>query len=147
MSASEDATDLMCGNLKLDVENGKILLPKFGRVWKQKVKFRLDQVILHRDIRLENNPCTISSATISLTPAGKYYVSLLVRYEKNPFSGPDDMQERSRCKLFITNNAYIVASDDSIKYKYNADFEKLRRIDKHIEDLQEAFKNAGSVKR
>ena len=33
VSASEDATDLMCGNLKLDVENGKILLPKFGRVW------------------------------------------------------------------------------------------------------------------
>ena len=55
------------GNIR--IEEGKIKLPKLGFV----------KLILHREIHARE---VIKSCTVSKSPTGKYYISILVEYEK-----------------------------------------------------------------
>lgn len=137
ISSSEDKYNLTCGNLKFDADNGKILLPKFAKVWKERGEVPgWIKVIAHRDIRLENNPCYISNVTVSLTPEGKYYATLLVHYQKNPFETLNKTNKSAGVSVSLSSNAYVIADDYGVKYRYNANLEKLHRIDKHVADLK-----------
>jgi len=67
-------------NGTVDITEGKLKLPKVGLV---KIK-------LHRQIPSEHK---IKSATVSKTPGGKYYVSILTEYE---FTQPQVMLSKDR---------------------------------------------------
>ena len=59
--------DKRCANV--DIENGNLKIPKLNSLIKMK---------MHRPL-MDN--CSIQTVTISKTPSGRYYASILVRYE------------------------------------------------------------------
>lgn len=97
------------------IEGDKVRLPKVG-----KVKIRL-----HRPL-MENS--TIKTVTISKTPAGKYYISILVEYENQilpvipeKFVGLD----------FAMNGLYVASDEEDANYPYF-----LRKTEKRLAKAQ-----------
>ena len=132
---ANDLYNIMDGNIKVDVENQKILLPKFDKVWNGE-KPGWMKLVMHRNIVIEDNPCQVKSVTVSLTPEGKYYASILVEYMKNPYEELEDTKKDVGVSFAIAKNSLVLATDDGYKFLKEADLERLRRIDVHIEDLQ-----------
>lgn len=84
------------------IEGNKIRLPKVGMV----------KLVMHRPL-MENS--TIKTVTISKTPTGKYYISILVEYENQilpvipeKFVGLD----------FAMNGLYVASDEDDANYPH-----------------------------
>ena len=114
------------------IEGEKIKLPKIG--W---VKF-----CLHRPI-MENS--TIKTVTISRTPTGKYYVSILVEYENqilpivpHTFLGLD----------FAMHGLYVASDEPDANYPgyYRKAQKQLARAQRKLSRKQEGSKNRAKQK-
>lgn len=130
-SAKGDKYDLMDGTIKFDCDNQMILLPKFNKEWKDKGKPGWIRVIMHRDIRIPNNPCYIQTVTLSKDPDEKYYVSILCYYKDNPYPELPQTKKSTGISFGIKND--IVITSDNKRYTYDKD--KINRIETHINDL------------
>ena len=118
-----DSYSTMNVNGNIEILNKKyIKLPKIGKV-KCKV---------HRDITSDYQ---LKSATISRVPSGKYYVSVLYEYEKEPISYKIDESKILGLDYQMKN---LFISDDIIKT--NDDFLKLyRKNEKRLHFLQQTL--------
>ena len=118
-----DSYSTMNVNDNIEILDKKyIKLPKIGKV-KCKV---------HRDI---TNDYQLKSATISRVPSGKYYVSVLYEYEKEPISYKIDESKILGLDYQMKN---LFISDDIIKT--NDDFLKLYiKNEKRLQFLQKTL--------
>ncbi len=118
-----DSYSTMNVNDNIEILDKKyVKLPKIGKV-KCKV---------HRDI---TNDYQLKSATISRVPSGKYYVSVLYEYEKEPISYKIDESKILGLDYQMKN---LFISDDIIKT--NDDFLKLyRKNEKRLHFLQKTL--------
>ena len=118
-----DSYSTMNVNDNIEIIDKKyIKIPKIGKV-KCKV---------HRDI---TNDYQLKSATISRVPSGKYYVSVLYEYEKEPISYKIDESKILGLDYQMKN---LFISDDIIKT--NDDFLKLyRKNEKRLHFLQKTL--------
>lgn len=97
---------------KLRIENGRIRLPKVGLV-----KIRQHRIIPDNQ--------KIKSATITKTPSGKYYVSILVEYERHI---PDVQLDKNKALgLDYASHSFYVDSQDR-----EADYPKFYRNAQNI---------------
>ena len=118
-----DSYSTMNVNDNIEILDKKyIKLPKIGKV----------QCKVHRDI---TNDYQLKSATISRVPSGKYYVSVLYEYEKEPISYKIDESKILGLDYQMKN---LFISDDIIKT--NDDFLKLYiKNEKRLHLLQKAL--------
>ena len=106
-------TNFTNGNITVDFERGKVKLPKLKEV---KAK-------LHREFRGK-----IKSATVSKTPSGKYYVSILVEgdHEVLPHTKQNISLDLGIKDLCITSDGKKYKNSKTIK-KYEWKLAKLQR--------------------
>ena len=87
-------------NVELDLEKSELVIPKFK---KKGIK-----VVIHREIKGD-----IKSATISVTPTGKYFASLLVDTQReNPAKSPINENETIGIDLGIKH--FAITSDGEV---------------------------------
>lgn len=84
------------------IEGNKIRLPKVGMV----------KLVMHRPL-MENS--TIKTVTISKTPTGKYYISILVEYENQILSV---IPEKFVGLDFVMNGLYVASDEDDANYPH-----------------------------
>ena len=117
----------ICINNNIKLENGYIILPKVSRI---KVK-------QHRQIPPEYK---LKSVTVSQTPSGKYYVSVLFEYENQvPKAEPHNFLglDFSMHELFVTSDG------TSAQYPrfYRRALEKLKREQRKLSKMQKGSNN------
>lgn len=94
----QDSTNNQKGSVRL--EGNKIKLPKIGWV----------KICLHRPL-LENS--TINTVTISRTPSGKFYISILVEYENQIFP---IIPKNFLGMDFAMHGLYVASDEDDADY-------------------------------
>ncbi len=93
-----DSYTTMCVNGNIRLENGYLVLPKL-----KKIRIRQHRVIPEH--------CRLTSVTVSRTPTGKYYASLLVEYETEISAVPIQQS----VGLDYSMPDLFVSSDESLK--------------------------------
>ena len=123
-------TNFTNGNIAVDFENGKIKLPKLGKI---KAK-------LHRNFEGK-----IKSATVSQIPSGKYYVSILVEteYEKMPKQDGKIGLDLGVKDLCITSDGRKYKNPKTIR-KYE---KKLTRLQRQLAHKEKKSKNYNKTKK
>ena len=107
----------VCVNNNIRLEDKKIVLPKVGKV-------RIKQ---HREIP---EGWELKSATVSQTPTGKYYVSILYEYETEVQS----VEVKKTVGLDYSMRKLFVSSEEELK----TDEELLHQYDKTMQKLAKA---------
>ncbi len=122
-----DSYSTMNVNDNIEILDKKyIKLPKIGKV----------QCKVHRDI---TNDYQLKSATISRVPSGKYYVSVLYEYEKEPISYKIDESkilglDYQMKNLFISDN--IIKTNDDFLKLYTKNEKRLQFLQKTLSRRQ-----------
>lgn len=106
----------VCVNHNIRLEGKKIVLPKVGKV-------RIRQ---HREIP---EGWELKSATVSQTPTGKYYVSILYEYEKEV--QPVEVRKTagldySMRQLFVSSEAELKTEEENL-HRYEKTMQKLAK--------------------
>ena len=104
---NRDSYTTVCVNHNIRLEQGHLLLPKLKWI----------RVKQHREIP---EHCLLKSVTVSRTPTGKYYASLLYEFEAGISSCTDIREEKvlgldfSMKDLFVASNGTIRTEEDSL---------------------------------
>lgn len=122
-----------CVNHNIRIEEGRIRLPKLGKV----------KVRQHRNIP-ENY--VLKSCTVSQSASGKYYISVLFEY--------DEMVKPVEIKTivgldFSMTELYISSEDESANYPryYRLSLEKLKRMQRKLSKMERYSNNYYKQKR
>lgn len=117
----------VCVNNNIKLENGKLALPKIGKV----------KVRQHRNIA-ENY--ILKSVTVSQTPSGKYYASILFEYE-------NQVQKAEPQKFlgldFSMHELYVGSDETSANYPrfYSQALKRLEREQRKLSKMQKGSNN------
>ena len=117
----------VCVNNNIKLENGTISLPKIGKV----------KVRQHRSIP-ENY--ILKSVTVSQTPSGKYYVSILFEYENQV---PKTESQKFLGLDFSMHELYVASDGTSANYPrfYRQALKKLEREQRKLSKMQKGSNN------
>ena len=117
----------ICVNNNIKLENGTISLPKIGKV----------KVRQHRSIP-ENY--ILKSVTVSQTPSGKYYVSILFEYENQV---PKTESQKFLGLDFSMHELYVASDGTSANYPrfYRQALKKLEREQRKLSKMQKGSNN------
>lgn len=117
----------VCVNNNIKLENGIVALPKIGKV----------KVRQHRNIP---DNYILKSVTVSQTPSGKYYASILFEYE-------NQVQKTEPQKFlgldFSMHELYVASDGTSANYPrfYRQALEKLEREQRKLSKMQKGSNN------
>lgn len=133
-----DRYDFSVGTVRIDFENSRVLLPKFSSVWKKYGEVPgWIKIKMHRDMRIEDNPAYITETTVTRDTDGKYFISFLVHYEKNPFEKREKNDKKIGVTFAVANEIAIATDGEKTVRYYKENEEKIKRLKKHIEALEE----------
>lgn len=126
-------------SIKIDEENGLILLPKFNSKWKGNNNERVGwmKIAISRPIFIKGNPHKFGTATVSCDTDEKFFVSILVYYEK-PLKKDVKHTGKKGGVTFGLSNTIAVVTDGNEEYTYTKPSAiKIKRLDRHINELME----------
>ena len=117
----------ICVNNNIKLENGTISLPKIGKV----------KVRQHRSIPKNY---ILKSVTVSQTPSGKYYVSILFEYENQV---PKTESQKFLGLDFSMHELYVASDGTSANYPrfYRQALKKLEREQRKLSKMQKGSNN------